>query len=159
MRSDFESLGRLRLQAILLLVVIFLIGGFTGAAFEHARLSQFARHRPPPPGGGHAFPPELRDRLHLTQEQDDRIHGILEENRPRVDEVLDRFLPRLRAVTDSVRNEVRSVLTPGQQAIFDATPMDGGQPFGGPPDRGGPPGREGSPRPRGPHPPQGRRGG
>ena len=40
-------------------------------------------------------------------------------NRPRTDAVLDRFLPQLRALTDSIRVEVRDVLTPPQQEIFD----------------------------------------
>lgn len=156
MRSDLESLGRMRLQAILLLVVIFAIGGITGAALERTRTTR--RPPPLPPAGSHGLPPELRDKLSLTHEQDQRIEAILENNRTRVDAVLDQFLPRLRAVRDSVREEVRAQLTPEQRAVFDASP----------PGALGPehlPGPGGPPRDRGPEgdgilpPPESRRGG
>ncbi len=160
MSSGFESLGRVRLQGILLLLIVFLIGGLAGFAIEHARAPRF-------PGRGMGGPPfqrprglspGLRDELKLTAEQETKINGILENGRPRTDAVLDQFLPRLRLVADSIRAEVRAVLTPEQQAIFDrqqpafGPPLDregfrGGPPGAGPPPEGGPP--EGG-TPRGP---------
>lgn len=161
MKASLESLGQLRLQGLLLLLVVFLIGGLAGAAFERSRTARMI----PPAEIGRGAPPGWREQLRLTQEQEARIHEILESGRPRSDAILQRFLPSLRAVTDSMRAEVRNVLTPEQQRIFDQmqSPLgppihDGRPPLGAPPpgDRleGGPP--PGGPRP-GDHPPDGPR--
>jgi hypothetical protein len=154
--THFESLGRVRLQGTLLLAVVFVIGGLTGAALERSRA---VRPGPPPPVG-QGLPPGWRQELSLSDEQDRRIHEIFENNRPRTDAILDEFLPRLRGVADSVRVMVRMVLTPDQQKLFDRLqpPLepparDGRPPFGGPPP-GGP---GGNPPPAGP--PQGGPGG
>jgi Spy/CpxP family protein refolding chaperone len=151
MNAHLESLGRVKLQGFLLLAVVFVIGAFAGAAFERARE---ARPGAPPPAG-EGVPPAWREQLRLTADQDRQIHEILEKNRPRADAVLDQFLPRLRAMTDSVRAEVRTVLTPEQQELFDrlqppigpplrdgrpplGEPPPGEHPPGGPPPHGGP---------------------
>jgi hypothetical protein len=162
MNSHLESLGRVKLQGFLLLAVVFLIGAFAGGAFERLRE---VRPGPPPPVG-RGIPPGWRQQLRLTDEQDRQIHEILDKNRPKADAVLDEFLPRLRVVTDSVRAEIRTVLTPDQQKMFDRLqpplelepPLRGGRPpagghlLGGPPPGGPPPdGR----RPRGGPPPDG----
>lgn len=143
MNAHVESLGRVKLQGVLLLAVVFVIGAFAGATFERAREA-----RPGfPPSPGHGAPPAWRQQMRLTDDQDRQIHEILEKNRSRADAVLDQFLPRLRGVTDSVRAEVRAVLTPDQQGMFDRLqpPLeppnlsDGRPPFGGPPPGGHPP--------------------
>jgi Spy/CpxP family protein refolding chaperone len=59
-------------------------------------------------------------RLDLTSEQRQRIEAILQQSRPLTDSVLRSSLPRLRAIRDSVRLEIRAVLTPEQQERFDA---------------------------------------
>jgi len=137
MNSNLESLGRLRLQAILLLLAVFVIGALAGAAFERGRWRRWPPPPPPPPP--HGLPPGLREELHLTPDQATRIEEILDRSRARTDVVLDQFLPRLRAVTDSIRAEVRAVLTPEQQKRFDRLQPPGGPPFG-PPPFGPPPG-------------------
>jgi Spy/CpxP family protein refolding chaperone len=142
MNAHLESLGRVKLQGVLLLAVVFGIGAFAGAAFERAREA-----RPgPPPRAGQGVPPAWRQQLRLTDDQDRQIREILEKNRSRADAILEQFLPRLRVVTDSVRAEVRTVLTPDQQEMFDRL-----QPPLGPPLREGRPPFEGPP-PDGPHP-------
>ena len=173
MHSGFESLGRLRLQAILLLVVVFIVGLLGGVAFERAFGGRQAPRRPmgPPPDG---LPPGLSRDLGLTAEQEAGIKAIFERYRPKTDAILDEFVPRLRSATDSARAEVRALLTPAQQEIFDRdrppeppelnqkglAPFDGGPPPGPPrfgdrppaPAGGRPPERPGG---RGPHPPDG----
>ena len=142
MTKDLESLGRLRFQAILLLLVIFVIGGLAGAAIERAR----HLHPPGPPHG--ELPPPLREQLHLTAEQERQVREGMQRGRPRVEAVIEATRPRVQAVTDSVRAELRAILTPEQQKIFDRMEPPIGPPFerglgrhgrGGPPDWGGPP--------------------
>ena len=161
MKTNLESLGRLRVQGVLLLIGAFLIGALGGAAFDRAFLT---RPGPPPPGDGAGLPPRLRAELHLTPPQEEQIHAILEAGRPRTDAVLDQFLPRLRDVADSIRAEIRDVLTPEQQEIFDKrqpplgpSPMGGPPPFDGSPPRDGRPLRDGPPPRGGPPPPRGGR--
>lgn len=158
MNAPLESLGRVKLQGVLLLVVVFAIGVFAGVALDRAREARPGH--PPPPGQG--IPPAWRHQLRLTDDQDRQIQETLEKNRSRADAVLDQFLPRLRSVTDSVRAEVRTLLTPDQQEMFDRLqppleppPLrDARAPFGGPPPGGHPPGgpHPGGPLPGGPPP-------
>jgi len=154
MKSNLESLGRLRLEGILLLVVLFGIGALTGMAFERARRAQ------PPPAHPAPHEPMLPPRLHaelgLTAEQEERVQAILESHRPRTDAVLERFLPRLRAVADSIRADVRAVLTAEQQAVFDQWQPPLQQPGDGNHVRPGRPRPGGFPGPGGPPPPAGR---
>lgn len=141
--STLESLGRVRLQAILLLVVVFVIGGLSGAAFERAR-----RLGPPRfvEGGhdpGRAFSERMRQEIGLTEAQATQIDAILDRGRPRMHAAMERARPLVQSVSDSIRAEVRLILTPEQQKRFDqlepplGPPMldgrRGGPPFGGPP--------------------------
>ncbi len=146
MKSGVEALGRLRLQAILLLAVVFIIGALVGLALDRVivargQMRPFGgpppHHSDPPPEG---VPPELARGLDLTPEQERVIAAILRDSRPLTDEVLGAFIPRLRAISDSVRLEVRAVLNPKQQKIFDRRepPLfgkDGPPPPGGRPPR------------------------
>ncbi len=141
MKSGFEALGRLRLQAILLLAAVFVIGLLCGAAVERALQKSGPPRRPggPPPRAHGELPRELTDELNLTQDQEGRVREIFERYRPRTDAILDEFFPRLRAVTDSARAEIRAILTPEQQETFDRNlPPDFGR-GGRPPFEGGPP--------------------
>ncbi len=146
MGGSLESLGRLRLQAVILLLVVFVIGALTGAAIERTR-----RPRPPGPPPREGLSPAMREELQLTAVQSQRVDEILASSRHRTDAVLDGFLPQLRALTDSIRAEVRTVLTPEQQEIFDRLepplmppplrrPPEGGEFRGGPRPHGPPPG-------------------
>lgn len=145
MNSGMESLGRLRLTAVLLLAGVFVVGALAGAAWE--RLSH---HRPGPPphdhhgGPPHGLPPEFTEGLDLTPAQVEQMEEIIERHRPAMESVLDEFLPRLRTVSDSTRAEARAVLTPEQQKIFDRRdhPAFRGEPAGWGPPRPRPP-REG----------------
>lgn len=126
MRDGIESLGRVRAKGIAILLLTFLVGGLAGAAFERARASR-STPEPTAPwwearrGAGRPgrLPPMFRE-LNLTDEQRARIREIMERGRPRTDEVLNEMLPRLRAVTDSIQGEIRSVLTPEQAAQLDS---------------------------------------
>jgi hypothetical protein len=143
MKSGFAALGRLHMQAILLLAAVFAIGVVGGVALDRA----LGGHgRPPHPGGPPrgGLPPDLREGLNLTPDQEERIMDVLDRNRPRTDAVLDEFVPRLRAVTDSVRAEIREILSSEQRELFDRRQPrllgeEGRPPFpGGPPPGPGP---------------------
>jgi Spy/CpxP family protein refolding chaperone len=57
--------------------------------------------------------------LDLTDEQDARIREILEARRANSARVLEEIQPRLQAELDSIRIEIRAILTPAQAERFD----------------------------------------
>jgi Spy/CpxP family protein refolding chaperone len=143
MKDGFESLGRVRLQGIALLALAFAAGALGGMALERVRAS---RARPEPPGWMPMrgdLPPGFGG-LGLTAEQREQIQAIFRASRPRTDSVLQASLPRLQAIQDSVRAEIRAVLTPDQQRMFDEMESRGPRARGGLRNRpgfpGGPPG-------------------
>ncbi len=135
MKEGLESLGKLRLQGILLVTVAFLTGALAGVAGERIRASRvpeplpFERPFGPPraggrgaggPGRGFEFVPRLYEGLDLTEEQRATMHRIFEESRPITDSILGQTFPLLRATMDSVRRALNAVLTPEQRDRLDA---------------------------------------
>lgn len=145
MRESVESLGRVRAQGIVIVLVMFAVGVLAGIAIERVRIARSAPPQSPPFGMGQPWPeghlPMMFRELDLTPDQRERIAAILRESRPRTDEILRRMLPRLRAVTDSVRHQVREVLTVEQAARLDSLTAEM-RPRQGP-MRGAMPGRRG----------------
>lgn len=146
----------LRAQALALLLLTFVVGVLGGMAIERLRMTRRPPRQPAAMlgmrGGGM---PRMFEELDLTPDQRQRIEGILQQSRPLTDSVLQSSLPRLRAIRDSVRLQIRAVLTPEQQERFDAMeprwgdrrPGEWGLPVA-PGDRrrpGGDPGRPGGP--------------
>ncbi len=126
MKDGVESLGRVRAKGIAILLLTFLVGGLAGAALERARASRSAPE--PTTRGWEARPGAFRPgrlppafgRLGLTDEQRARISEIMEQAWPQTEEIMSEMLPRLRAVTDSIHDEIRAVLTPEQAAKLDS---------------------------------------
>lgn len=146
MKDAFESLGRVRMQGLLLLAVAFGSGILGGMAVERVRAVRAweagARRGPPDMGPMGAGRLAFFERLGITEEQREQIRIILEASRPLTDSILQSSMPRLSAIHDSVRAEIRAVLTPEQQEQFDAMEGRWGGPGGarrGDPPRGRPP--------------------
>lgn len=132
MTEAIESLGRVRLQGIVLLLIAFVAGGVAG--FAGGRITA---HRVPLRTGfgihttvnrPRGLPPFF-DRLGLSPDQRAKITAILERERPRTDSILRISLPALRAIAESAHAEIRDVLTPAQREQLDR--QWGRRPFGG----------------------------
>ncbi len=152
MTSGLESLGRIRAKGITLLFATFFAGLLAGLAAERMLA---ARRTPESPGFEIGMARGLGEgrllgpfrELDLTVEQRARIRDIFQGSMPRTDAVMQEMLPRLRAITDSVHQEIRAVLTPEQEVVWDSLLARmhhrRGAPFSGPrgrfPDRGPPP--------------------
>ncbi len=127
MKEGFESLGRIRLQGLTLVALAFIAGGLGGVALERVRASkQAAEAAPAIPGFPRPgmfrpgqIPPPFR-RLNLTAEQETQIKAILEEARPMTDSILGEMMPRLRAATESTRQQILAVLTAEQAEQLDS---------------------------------------
>ena len=139
MKEGFESLGRVRLQGITLLAVTFVVGALAGMAGERIRAQRTQPFSAFPPRAGEV--PRPYERLDLTDEQRDRIDGILAARRVVTDSLMRGVFPRLRAMTDSIRLEIREVLTAEQREKLEKERGEFGRPGFGPPGaRGMPPG-------------------
>lgn len=130
MKNTVESLGRIRAQGVSLLVVTFVVGALVGMAFERLRTPRPDLLPGREPGLGMMRPfgpdrlPPMFEELDLTAEQQAQIRDIIERSKPRTEELLDSMLPSLRAVTDSVRDEIHAVLTPEQAVKLDSLMAD-----------------------------------
>lgn len=111
---------RMRLLAVLTLLVVFAAGALVGAAVAHGR-----GHDRPPRGGGPrgGGPPPMfaegspvAERLNLTPAQRDSIERITQSDRARADSVFREMRRGMRARFDSTMMAVDSVLTPVQRA-------------------------------------------
>lgn len=118
-----RPLHRTRLLGIALLVVTFAAGMLAGAAFDQA----LAAREPAPAAqpGWHCHGPHgqktsrILDRLDLSPEQRARVDAIMARRRVEAEAYWDREGPRMRAMVDSTRAEIRAVLTPAQRAEYD----------------------------------------
>jgi Spy/CpxP family protein refolding chaperone len=105
---------RARLTGMLMLLIMFSVGALVGAATMHVvegdevpnRSRTVERERP-----------SLFELLDLTPAQQAQVDVIMERRRKEMDAFWMEHRPRLHAITDSARAEIRRVLTPEQQQI------------------------------------------
>ena len=130
MKAGTESLGPVRMQAIVLLLLAFLAGALVGGATERVLLHRAARvDRAGGPGGRAGF----YGWLGVSDAQRTQIDAIFAKRRPH----LDSLNAMRRSAMDSARKEMDAVLTPDQRAKLDSSRARGRGGRGG----YGPPGR------------------
>ncbi|HEX9728255.1 MAG TPA: hypothetical protein VGA37_07120 [Gemmatimonadales bacterium] len=128
MKDGLDSLGRVRLQGVALVAIAFAAGVLAGFAGERVRATRArpALERAPwergafrqrSPRGGI---PGFYEQLGLSDDQRAQIHRIVEANQPRTEAVIAQSMPLILATMDSVRLEIREVLTPAQRARLDS---------------------------------------
>ena len=135
---------RIRLVTTLVVLGTFVLGGVAGVGMCRWLMP---RDEPPPP-----MHLPLRE-LDLTPEQDRQAREITERHREELESILRETYPKVRAVNDRIKEELRTILTPEQQRRLDSMkprgPGPGPRGPGGPggPDRGPPFGPGGPPPP------------
>jgi len=156
MNEGMDALGRVRAQALVLLVLAFLAGAFAGGAIERLAVREaraaarptrgFGRGtgsgRVPGGSGAGAGFPSYYDQLGLSPEQRASIEQIVSKRSARVDSVRKNSMDIVFAARDSTRKEVDAVLSADQRKKLDSLRPRGGR--GG----FGPPGFRGSSRQR-----------
>lgn len=101
-----------RRRSVAVLVVIFLAGGSAGASAMKA----FAA----PEGGPGELPPFPSREIGLTPAQQAQVREVLERNKPRMDQILEEMVPRVRALADDVEAQLVAILTPEQRERYRA---------------------------------------
>lgn len=111
---------RMRLLAVLSLLVVFVAGALVGAAVERGRHDGPRGNRPPrearrgpPPMFAEGSP--LAQRLKLTEAQRDSIDKLTERDRTVADSVFRETRRGMRSRFDSTMRAVDAVLTPEQR--------------------------------------------
>lgn len=117
--SVFE---RVRLLGFGVLAVTFIAGALAGAAIDRAVTEDTGvEARSERRGGGDGDDRRyIIDRVDMSGDQRATIDSILERRVVRMQAVWREVEPRLDAITDSARTEIMSVLTPEQQAEYEA---------------------------------------
>ena len=150
MKEGVESLGRVRAQAMVLLVIAFLAGAVVGGTFERvmgrpSRSSVTGRGGPPRggpdraqrgPGGGPGGGPGWSESIGLSADQRAKIDAILKKRSERVDSAWKVACLVIAPARDSSSKELDAVLTADQRAKRDSMRSARPAPRGG--VRGGP---------------------
>ncbi len=136
MGEGFQSLGRVRMQGIALLVAAFVVGGICGVVVDRVRLRSMFSHRADEFRNRHDHPDELpgffKD-LGLSDDQKTQVRLIFDEFRPKMDSLMAETMPRMKAMRDSVAVAISAVLTPEQRERFQKMqPRRGMGPWGRP---------------------------
>ena len=108
--------GHTTLKVWLVLVVVFVLGSFTGGAvtgFYHA-MSRSDRNAP------HDRFEKMRRDLNLTEDQTKSVSTILDETRNDYRSLRAELRPRFEEPRQKARTRIRALLTPEQQQKFDA---------------------------------------
>jgi Spy/CpxP family protein refolding chaperone len=114
MRVTDPTLLRVRLLTGATLVAVFAAGTVTGAGLY--RWGSHEHHPPPPAGLDRPIP---LDELKLSDVQRDQAWQIMDKHRPELDSILEETFPKVRAVNERMRDDLRAVLTPPQREKFD----------------------------------------
>ena len=108
--------GHTTLKVWLVLVVVFVLGSFTGGAvtgFYHA-MARSDRNAP------HDRFEKMRRDLNLTDDQTKSVSTILDETRNEYRSLRAELRPRFEEPRQKARTKIRALLTPEQQQKFDA---------------------------------------
>lgn len=123
MTPEFRTSRKARLAGVALLLVTFVTGALTGAAVSRVLAREAIPETERREEGRRERRPSTEDflsRLDLTAEQDARIDSILSLRRGQIHGIWKEMRPRMRALGDSARVEIASVLTDEQRAAYEA---------------------------------------
>ncbi|MEX1182692.1 MAG: hypothetical protein WEF86_05620 [Gemmatimonadota bacterium] len=102
---------RARLTGMVLLVMMFVVGALAGAATMRVVEGDEVQQQEDRASRG----PDLFETLQLTPDQQVKVDAIMERRHGEMDAFWKEHGPVLRAITDSARSEIRSVLTAEQR--------------------------------------------
>jgi Spy/CpxP family protein refolding chaperone len=132
------------LKPWLILAVIFIAGGFTGAALTMVLSGPFMHPpgmMPPPPDMQQRWLQHLSRQLNLTADQQAKIGPILQDTAAKMQKIHDEEFDKIRPILKASDDQIAAILTPGQQAALKQMIADRekafehrGRPWGGPHD-------------------------
>ena len=121
--SPAERRGTTRLKILLVLLVVFILGGVTGASLDSIYRTRGDRREGVRGKGGvreDKIFQRMRSDLNLSEQQATEIRAILDQTRNDYRALRTEVRPRYDAVRQNARTRIRALLTPEQQKLFDA---------------------------------------
>jgi len=116
-----NTVGKIKTQAWMFMLVVFLLGGVTGASLDRFWFLKNQHGAPGRPGerGPGRMVERLKNDLNLTEEQTTAVKNIFADMRKefppsRIDEC-----PGLKESREKSRSRIRAILTPEQQKKYD----------------------------------------
>src|SRR5438477_9620105 len=110
--------GHTKLKIWLVLLVVFVLGGVTGAALGGLYRSRASGERPEKVMHEHFE--KMRRELNLTDEQTKSVSAILDDTRNEYRSLRAELRPRFEEPRQKARTKIRALLTPDQHQKFDA---------------------------------------
>ena len=118
-----NAIGKVKTQAWMLMLVVFLLGGVTGASVDRFWFLKGQNAPPGKHGSGERGPGWMVDRLksdlNLTEEQTASIRTIFADMRKEFPMSRINECPGLKESREKSRERIRAVLTPDQQKKYD----------------------------------------
>jgi uncharacterized membrane protein len=103
-------------KIIVSVILVFLLGALAGGLVTHKidqhRIAGIIRGEPG--AVGELIVQRLNHKLHLDQEQVEKLRVIVYETRDEMRKVRSQFRPQIREILDRSRNRVRAILRPDQ---------------------------------------------
>ena len=104
------------LKPWLILAVIFVAGGFTGAALTMVFSGHFMHPPGPPADMREAWMGRLTRQLNLTPDQQAKIEPILRDTADKVKKAHQEEFDKIRPILQASDDQIAAILTPDQQA-------------------------------------------
>ena len=111
---------RVWFKGLLVLLVVFALGGITGAALDGLYRSRASAELKLPKRDAGDYFDSLKRELNLNAEQASAIKTILDEMRGEYGAICADVRPRYDELRDRGRSRMRALLTPDQQQRFDS---------------------------------------
>ncbi|MEK7831565.1 MAG: hypothetical protein AAB401_10800 [Acidobacteriota bacterium] len=117
-----NTIGKVKTQAWMLMLVVFLLGGVTGASVDRFWFLK-GQNAPPTRHGGERGPGRMMERLksdlNLTDEQTAAVRVIFDDARKEFPPSRFNECPGLKESREKSRTRIRAILTPEQQIKYD----------------------------------------
>ncbi len=108
-------------QAVILLLVVFACGAAAGGFAMSLYLAKSVTAARPnvPQQWRERYVSDLRDRLHLNDEQIQKLNIILDSTKQKYDEVRARYKPEMDGIHNEQVSSIHAMLQPEQSAEYD----------------------------------------
>ncbi|MBK9313439.1 MAG: hypothetical protein IPM55_04200 [Acidobacteria bacterium] len=117
-----KTQGKVKFQVWLMIFLVFILGGVTGASIDHLYNTKYGSSRSGPPPGSRrqAMIENMRRDLNLSEDQVKQVRQVFEETRKESQRRSAVECPVFNEMREKTRQNIRAVLNPEQQQKYDA---------------------------------------
>lgn len=117
-----KTQGKVKIQVWLMILLVFILGGVTGASMDYLYNAKYGSSRSGPPPGSRrqAMIDNMRRDLNLSEDQVKQVRLVFEETRKESQRRSAVECPVFNEMREKTRQNIRAVLNPEQQQKYDA---------------------------------------